>query len=264
MNRSYFIQTIDPVLFHVGPIMVRWYGLAYVAGFVVGLQLMKWVAKRDRLLPLQFDFESLVFHVAIGVIAGGRLGEVIFYSPGYYFSHPLEILALWKGGMSSHGGMIGVLISILVFCRKTSTNVIVLLDLVCIAATPGLFFGRLANFINSEMVGYVTTVPWAVIFPAYDSQPRHPVQLYQAFTEGPLILILLLALPYPRIGIGMRISVFMILYAVMRIFTEYFRQVDTSYLGLTFGMTNGQLLSLALGAVGLMCSYFSIKHAPRD
>ena len=261
MSGRYFVDAIDPVIIHLGPLALRWYGMAYVAGFVAGYGLITWLGRREGLLARDFDYGRLVSWIACGVIIGGRLGEVLFYRPGYYFEHPLEILAVWNGGMASHGGMIGVLIAVLLFARVTGTSTLVLLDLVAIGATPGLFFGRLANFINSELVGSVTTRPWAVIFPSVDLLPRHPVQLYQAFTEGPLLAVILLCVPYRRLRQGARLGTFMIAYAVLRVITESFREVDPGYLGLTLGWTNGQLLSLVMGGAGALLLLGTLRAA---
>jgi phosphatidylglycerol:prolipoprotein diacylglycerol transferase len=248
----YFVQSISPIAFHIGPLVVRWYGLAYLAGLFIGIKILKRLIKSEGLLRQDLNLDSLLTYLTLGVIIGGRMGEVLFYSPEYYFAHPLQVFAVWKGGMSSHGGFIGVLIATALFCRKHRVNFLVLMDAVAFSAPPGIFLGRLANFINSEMPGKVTHVPWAVIFPVNDLLPRHPVQIYQALTEGPVLLLLLFLFPYPRYGYGTRCAFFAIAYGILRFITEYFRAVDPGYLGYYHGLTEGQLLSLGMIAVGVV------------
>lgn len=257
----YFVQTIDPVALHIGPIIIRWYGLAYLAGLLIGIQWLKRLVHTERLLPGDMPLDSLLFYLTMGVILGGRIGEIVFYSPEYYLAHPLQVFAVWNGGMASHGGMIGVLLATALFCRKYDVHYLALMDGIAYSAPFGLFFGRMANFINSEMPGKVAHVPWAVIFPVHDMLPRHPVQIYQALTEGPLLFLVLALVPYPRFGLGTRAAAFAIFYGILRFITEYFRELDPSYLGYYDGLTEGQILSVGLTLIGIILSFiFQLKR----
>jgi phosphatidylglycerol---prolipoprotein diacylglyceryl transferase len=257
----HYVDNLDPIAFTLGPLAVRWYGLGYLAGLLVGAAIVKWLQQKERLLPPGRWLEDLVLYMVLGVIVGGRLGEVLLYQPAYYFRHPLEIFAVWHGGMASHGGMVGVAVATYLFARKRNISYWILMDAIALAAPPGLFFGRIANFINGELVGKVSDVPWAVVFPSTDAFPRHPVQIYQALTEGPLLFLCLLALPYPRYGYGSRAAAFCIGYGVVRIATEFFREPDPDYLGSTFGLTNGQLFSAVLVMAGVWLFLFQRRRS---
>lgn len=250
---QWFTQTIDPVAIEVFGLPVRWYGLSYIAGFLVGPLILGARTKIDGRYPPEFDAWDFVTCVAIGAILGGRLGEVLFYRTSYYLDHPIEILFLWKGGMSSHGGMIGVLGSTILYAHRRHVDPLIVLDDVSLAALPGLFFGRIANFINSELVGAVSDVCWAVIFPAHDALPRHPVQLYQAVAEGPVLAIILLAALKLNLRPGGRASLFLVFYGALRFLTEQFRETDPGYLGNWHGLTNGQWLSIGMIVIGIAC-----------
>ena len=248
---SYFVQLIDPVALPIGPLAVRWYGLAYLAGFLVAWRMLATCAAEDTRYPAALDMANFFTYAVFGAVLGGRLGEVLFYRTAFYLSHPLEFLAVWQGGMASHGGMIGVRAGSLLFARRFGVSLPLLLDDVALAATPGLCFGRLANFVNSEMLGKATDVPWAVVFPVHDLVPRHPVQLYQALTEGPILFAALWI--GRRLGLmpGVRVALFLFTYGALRFVTEFYRMVDADYLGYQFGFTNGQQLSLVMMAMGL-------------
>jgi phosphatidylglycerol---prolipoprotein diacylglyceryl transferase len=178
---------IDPVLIQIGPFAIRWYALAYIAGLVIGWQYVKRLVQRPgwRLTPS--DVDDLLVYVTLGVVIGGRLGYILFYRSGFYLSHPLEALAVWHGGMSFHGGALGVLAAALIFARLRQRSALEIVDAVCAAGPLGLFFGRIANFINGELFGRVTDVPWAMVFPHGGDLPRHPSQLYEAALEGVLL-----------------------------------------------------------------------------
>jgi len=175
---------IDPVLVQLGPFAIRWYALAYIAGLVIGWQIMRRVCEQPPKLLSPVKIDDFLLWAALGVILGGRLGYVLFYKPGFYLSNPLAILTLWEGGMSFHGGLLGVVVAILAFAWRNKVDPLRLSDLVAIVTPIGLFFGRLANFINGELWGRITDVPWAMIFPRGGPLPRHPSQLYQAFFRG--------------------------------------------------------------------------------
>ena len=255
---QHFVQNISPIIFSIGPIAVRWYGLAYLIGLLVGIKILKKFYRPTDNGDSAPELDDFVFYATLGVILGGRLGEVLFYSPAYFFRHPVEILALWKGGMSSHGGIIGLMIAAYWYAKRYHIDFRSFADALVLAAPLGLFLGRVANFINSEFVGKVTTVSWAVIFPLHDLLPRHPAQLYQALAEGPILFLVLYFVWKKHLAPGLVGSTFVIAYGVTRFFTEFFREVDPSYLGLHAGLTNGQLYSLIMVIIGsILTVYFN-------
>lgn len=245
---------IDPVLVSFGPFAIRWYALAYIAGLVLGWRYCLAVAKRPPAVASPQAIDDFLVWATLGVVLGGRTGYVLFYNPGYYFKNPTEIVALWHGGMSFHGGAIGVLMALWLFCRQRSLNMLAFSDIIACAVPIGLFFGRIANFINDELWGRVTNVPWAMVFPTGGPEPRHPSQLYEAGLEGLVLFAVLYALQRwtkARERPGMLAGVFFIGYAAARIFVEFFRQPDPQLGYLIFGATMGQLLSLPLLLFGL-------------
>ena len=180
---------IDPVLVKLGPLAIRWYALAYIAGLIAGWALIRRIVADDRLWggaarPDKDSIDDLLVYVALGVVIGGRLGIVLFYHSGFYFSHPLEILRVWEGGMSFHGGLIGAFVGMALFARRYAAPLLTVMDLSCLVAPIGIFLGRIANFIKPELWGRPTDVPWAMIFPGSDGVPRHPSQIYEALLEG--------------------------------------------------------------------------------
>lgn len=249
---------IDPVAVSIGPVDIRWYALAYIAGLLLGWwALVRLERRTSGPLNARLVDDFFVWAVA-GVIAGGRLGYVLFYNPGHYLSNPLDILKVWEGGMAFHGGMLGVAVAIILFARRNGLHPFILGDRVATIVPIGLFFGRLANFINGELFGRVAPeVPWAMVFPHGGPDPRHPSQLYQAGMEGLVLLVIMLVL-YHRDGVrnraGMLSGVFLAGYATARFIGELFRQPD-AHLGFLFaGATMGQLLSVPmfLGGVALI------------
>jgi phosphatidylglycerol---prolipoprotein diacylglyceryl transferase len=250
--------SIDPVLINIGPLPIRWYALAYITGLLLGWAYARALVARKAfwggaapLVPLNID--DLLTYAAMGIIFGGRLGYVIFYNPGFYLAHPAEVLAVWKGGMSFHGGLAGTAVAIYLLAKHKNLPVLSLAD-VCAAAVPiGLFLGRIANFIKPELWGRPTDVPWAMVFPGAGPLPRHPSQLYEAGLEG-LVLFFVLhiavhlgALRRP----GLVTGIFAVGYGVARIVCEFFREPDAQ-LGFLFGgATMGMLLSLPLIAIGV-------------
>ena len=253
---------IDPVFFSIpvpviGPLPIRWYALAYIGGMIGGLFYARALVQRQGLWgstphPSVMSLDDLLVYVALGTIVGGRLGNVLFYSPGYYFAHPLDIFKLWEGGMAFHGGLIGVMIGIYLFARREKVSILSVMDLCATVAPIGLFFGRLANFIRPELWGRPTDVPWAMVFPGVDAQPRHPSQLYEAGLEG-LVLLVILAL-LARNGAfrrpGLLMGWFGILYGLARIFAEFFREPDAVTEALAHGLTMGMVLSAPLIMIG--------------
>lgn len=247
-------HALSPVAFTIGPLQIRWYGLAYLAAFVVGGFVM-WT--RIRHWEIRIPAEDLLMVVcitAIGIIFGARLGYCLFYGNGYYAAHPAEIFAFSEGGMSFHGGLIGAVIAGFIACKAMRLSFITMADLAAIVAPIGLFFGRIANFINGELWGKVTTLPWGIVFPGAGTLPRHPSQLYEAALEGLLIFIILFALSHkvPARPKGTFIGWFLLLYGVFRILVEFVRVPDTQ-LGYIAGViTMGQILSIPLVVAGII------------
>jgi len=246
--------SIDPVIFSIGPFAVRWYALAYIAGLVIGWRLLRRRAARSAEAIGEDHVDDLLVWATIGVILGGRLGYVLFYNPGYFVAHPGEILAMWRGGMSFHGGFLGVVIAAWIFCRRRGIEPMMLGDMLACVAPVGLFFGRIANFINGELFGRVTDAPWGVVFPRGGPDPRHPSQLYEAALEG-VVLFVILNLMWRSEAIrnrrGVLTGTFIAGYAVARMIVELFRQPDAHIGFLSFGSTMGQWLSLPMLAIGL-------------
>jgi len=252
---------IDPVLVEIGPLPIRWYALAYIAGLLLGLWLMRRLVAQERLWdgrmrPSIVSLDDLLVYAALGVVIGGRLGYVLFYNLDYFLAHPASIPAVWEGGMSFHGGLGGATLGIWLFARREKVPMLSVADL-CAAVVPlGIFFGRLANFIKPELWGRVSDVDWAMVFPdpAAGPFPRHPSQLYEAATEGVLLFVVLMwavrmgALKRPGLVTGL----FGVGYGLSRIFCEFFREPDPQ-LGFLFGgATMGMLLSLPLVIAGLI------------
>ena len=251
---------IDPVIFNVGPLAVRWYGMMYLLGFVSGYFMMCHVAKL-RSMPIKKDVISdLLFYAVLGVVFGGRLGYTLFYNSSYYLSHPLEIFYVWEGGMSFHGGLIGVLIVMLIFSQRRDLPLLLVSDLAVSAVPIGLAFGRIGNFINAELWGRVTDQPWGIIFPGAGSLPRHPSQLYEAGLEG-LVLFFLIYLLH-RLGVkrGIPTFNFVLFYGVFRFLVEFVRQPDNHLGFLWGGVTMGQLLSLPMILFGFSGLIFVLKR----
>jgi len=248
----------DPVAIQVGPLAIRWYALAYVAGILLGWLFARQIVRRDRLWgsrqrPEARDIDDLVTWVTIGVVLGGRLGFVLIYNPAYYLNHPLEALMLWRGGMAFHGGLLGVIVAVVLFCRARGIAALPVLDVLAGVVPIGLFFGRIANFINGELWGRTTTVPWGMVFPGAGPLPRHPSQLYQAALEG-LVLFAVIAVAI-RMGAlrrpGLALGIFGTGYGLARIVGEAFRMPDPQ-LGFLFGpVTMGMLLSVPMVLIGL-------------
>ncbi len=246
---------IDPVIVEIGPLAIRWYGLMYLLGFAGGYLWICFLAKRRKFDLSNDDIADLVYYGVFGVILGGRLGYVLFYNLGYYLEHPLQIFAVWEGGMSFHGGLLGVTAAVLLFARRRQKPLPEIGDLVAAAAPIGLFFGRLGNFINAELWGRTTDLPWAMIFPGAGSLPRHPSQLYEAFLEG-IVLFLLLWWAHSRdIVRGGAMCLFLAGYGMSRFLVEFVREPDAQLGFLPGHVTMGQVLSapmIIIGVVGLI------------
>ena len=242
----------DPVAIHLGSFGIHWYGLMYLLGFACFILL-----GRVRLRSLNragWDnqlLDDLLFYGVLGVVFGGRLGEVLFYSPGYYFSHPLKILAVWEGGMSFHGGFLGVLIAMLLFARSRNIQWLALMDFIAPLVPLGLGFGRIGNFINGELWGRPTDVPWGMVFPQVDNLPRHPSQLYEFALEGIVLFMLLWLYSSKPRPVGAVSGLFLIGYGSFRFVGEFTRNPDEGIFGLiTFGISMGQWLSIPMIIAG--------------
>jgi phosphatidylglycerol:prolipoprotein diacylglycerol transferase len=257
---------IDPVALRLGPIAIRWYALAYIAGLTGGWRYLRWLAARSQAKITALQIDDFLVWATIGTVLGGRLGYVLFYKPSFYFADPAHILYVWQGGMSFHGGALGVILALILYCRRYQISILEFGDLLCCVVPLGLFFGRVANFINGELWGRVTddSVPWAMVFPNAGPEPRHPSQLYEAGLEG-LTLLLVLHLLWRVDAIRQRhgtlAGAFLLGYGIARAISEFFRQPD-DFLGFLWGgATMGQLLSIPLMIVGLILIFRAKKAA---
>jgi phosphatidylglycerol:prolipoprotein diacylglycerol transferase len=246
----------DPVIIQIGPLSIRWYALAYITALVVGWRLVRRLVRLAPVVATPLQVDDFLTWATLGVVLGGRLGYVLFYQPSAYLSHPLGILAVWEGGMSFHGGMLGVAVAIIVFCRRNAIPLFGFADRIAVVAPIGLGLGRIANFINGELWGRPAPdwLPWAMIFPRAGLVPRHPSQIYQALLEGALLFTVMFVLSRReglRARFGLLTGVFLAGYGIARIIGEFFREPD-AFLGfLAFGATMGQILSLPMIVAGI-------------
>ncbi len=253
---------ISPIIFSIGPLSIRWYSMAYLFGILFGWFLVNRYIKKYKINLSQTDLEDLVFYITLGIILGGRLGYVLFYGTSAFWHNPLQILAIWQGGMSFHGGIIGVITAIYLFAGKIKYPFLGITDLVVLVVPVGVFFGRIANFVNDELWGRVTDVAWAVRFPNGGYLPRHPSQIYEALLEGLLTFVILNLLwrkKWVREHTGFVSSLFVLCYGVFRILMEQFRQPD-AHMGFYLSyFTMGQILSLPLVVVGIWVLILSCR-----
>lgn len=244
----------DPVAVEIGPLAIRWYALAYVAGILLGWQYVKLLARRGYARLTEAEVDDFVLWATVGVVLGGRIGYVLFYRPDLLIDDPVGVIRIWQGGMSFHGGMLGVVIALVLFARRRRLPILAVADPVAAATPIGLFFGRVANFINGELFGRVSDMPWAMVFPHGGPEPRHPSQLYQAGLEG-LLLFAVLAWLTLAAGAhrrtGLLTGTFLAGYGLARIIGEFFRQPDAHIGFLSGGATMGQWLSLPMIVAGL-------------
>jgi phosphatidylglycerol:prolipoprotein diacylglycerol transferase len=258
---------IDPVLIHLGPLAIRWYALAYIFGILLGWWYARWLVRSETLwggkAPMTpIDLDDFILWVTLGIILGGRIGYVLFYNPSHFAAQPLEIVQLWSGGMSFHGGFTGCVIAVIWFARRRGIPTLSLGDITCAVGPIGIFLGRIANFINGELWGRAADVPWAMVFPNGGPIPRHPSQLYEAALEGLLLMIVLAlliragALKWP----GLIIGSFAVVYAIARSICEFFREPDAQLGFLWGGATMGQLLSIPLCLAGIGFIVYAFKH----
>ena len=254
-----FINNFDPVAFQILSLEIRWYSLAYIFGILFGwIYCKKKLIKDPKILNL---FDDLLTYIIIGIILGGRLGYVLFYNFNYFLKNFTEIFMIWNGGMSFHGGILGVIIGTAIFAKKHKINSLVFLDLISLVAPIGIFLGRIANFINSELYGHETSLPWGVKFIQVDDLYRHPTQLYEAIFEGIILFLILLFfsrkenLKMP----GILSALFLIFYSIFRFIIEYFRVPDEQLGYLVLNATMGQLISLIFFSEGLFLLYKKIN-----
>lgn len=263
--------TIDPVLLRIGPFALRWYAVAYIAGILLGWLYARALVRRAHLwggkAPMSVaDYDDFVLWVTLGIVVGGRLGYVLFYNPAYFLAHPAEIPQLWKGGMSFHGGFLGCVAAVVAFALKRGIPMLSLGDVTCAVGPIGLFLGRIANFINGELWGRPSDVPWAVVFPAAGPLPRHPSQLYEAALEG-LVLFVVLLLIVRTGGLrrpGLVTGAFALGYGIFRSFAELFREPDPQLGFLWGGLTMGMVLSVPLALAGLVFIWNAFRRDPLE
>tara|TARA_E500000178_G_C16864583_1_gene681367 strand:+ start:51 stop:842 length:792 start_codon:yes stop_codon:yes gene_type:complete len=252
-----YTHNLDPILFDFGFIIIRWYSLAYLIGILLGWSLGKKIINHFlKNSNLKFNinyFDDLITYIIISIIIGGRLGYVVFYNLSYYLSNPTNIFKVWEGGMSFHGALIGIIIGTYIFSVKRNVHLFFMLDIIACVSPVGIFFGRLANFINGELFGKVTDVAWGVIFPAVDMLPRHPSQLYEAFLEGVVLFVLLNKQIFKKdYKFGTCSYLFLIYYGIFRIISEFFRQPDAQ-IGYIFNLFSmGTILSFCMILTGLI------------
>ena len=262
--------SINPVLVQFGPLAIRWYALAYIAGLMAGWALLRHLVADERLWrgaprPSAQSLDDLLVACTLGVVIGGRLGNVLFYDPAYYLAHPFDIFKVWEGGMSFHGGMLGAVAGALIFATRVGAPGLTVLDLIGVATPIGLFFGRIANFIKPELWGRPTDVAWAIVFPGSDLIPRHPSQLYEAALEG-LLLFAILWIAVRRGAFrspGLVTALFAIGYGLARIACEFYRDPDPRLEDLGHGLTMGMVLSAPLILAGLILLAFSLSRRRR-
>ena len=255
---------IDPIIFQVGPLAIRWYSLAYIGGLLFAWRYMLRLAARSPDVASHEDIDDFLIWATLGIVLGGRIGYTLFYNFDYYAANPLAALQIWKGGMSFHGGVLGVIVSGLIFVKRRGISALRFADIVACATPVGLMLGRLANFINGELFGRASDVPWAMVFPRGGPKPRHPSQLYEAVLEG-LVLFVVLALLSRSKTIrnrpGVLLGVFLLGYAMARATVELFRQPDAHLGILAAGLTMGQWLSLPMAVGGI---YLIIRTSKKD
>ena len=255
-----FINNFDPVAFQIMSFEIRWYSLAYIAGIIIGWLLCKkvFIQKSD----INEKFDDYITYLVIGMIIGGRLGYIIFYNFSYYINNFFDIFKVWEGGMSFHGGLIGIIVASILFSKKNNQDSFLYMDLVSLVAPIGIFFGRLANFINSELYGTPTDIPWAVTFIQVDNLSRHPSQLYEAILEGVILFIILMYfkkkdyLKKP----GLISGLFLIFYSIFRFFIEFVRVPDEQLGYLIFELSMGQIISLIFFVIGIILFYLKNEN----
>jgi len=256
-----FINNFDPVAFQIMSFEIRWYSLAYIFGIIIGWSLCKKIFIKDTKINEKFD--DYLTYLILGIIIGGRLGYILFYNFNYYLNNFFDIFKIWQGGMSFHGGLLGIIVASIIFGKKNNQDPLIYMDLVSLVAPIGIFFGRLANFINSELYGTVSNIPWSVIFVKVDNLSRHPSQLYEAILEGIILFLILMHfreknyLTKP----GLISGLFLIFYSIFRFFVEFYRVPDEQIGYLAFNLSMGQIISLVFLIIGTII--FFLKNENR-
>ena len=255
-----FINNFDPVAFQILSFEIRWYSLAYIFGIIIGWLLCKKIFIKDTKINEKFD-DYLTYSI-LGIIIGGRLGYILFYNFNYYLNNFFDIFKIWHGGMSFHGGLLGIIIASILFAKKNNQNPFIYMDLVSFVAPIGIFFGRLANFINSELYGTVSNVPWSVIFVKVDNLTRHPSQLYEAFLEGIILFLLLIYFRKKNYLLkpGTISGLFLIFYSIFRFFVEFYRVPDEHIGYLAFNLSTGQIVSVVFLIIGTIVFYLKNEN----
>ena len=255
-----FINNFDPVAFQIMTFEIRWYSLAYIFGIIIGWLLCKKILIKNTNINEKFD--DYITYLIIGIILGGRLGYIIFYNFNYYLDNFFDIFKIWQGGMSFHGGLLGIIVASIIFAKKNNQDPFVYMDLVSSVAPIGIFFGRLANFINSELYGIASDVPWSVIFVKVDNLSRHPSQLYEAILEGIVLFLILMHfrkknyLTKP----GLISGLFLIFYSIFRFIIEFYRVPDEHIGYLAFNLSIGQIISLVFLIIGTIVFYLKNEN----
>ena len=255
-----FINNFDPVAFQIMSFEIRWYSLAYIFGIIIGWLLCKKIFIKDTKINEKFD-DYLTYSI-LGIVIGGRLGYILFYNFNYYLNNFFDIFKIWHGGMSFHGGLLGIIIASILFAKKNNQNPFIYMDLVSLVAPIGIFFGRLANFINSELYGTVSNVPWSVIFVKVDNLTRHPSQLYEAFLEGIILFLLLIYFRKKNYLLkpGTISGLFLIFYSIFRFFVEFYRVPDEHIGYLVFNLSTGQIVSVVFLIIGTIVFYLKNEN----
>ena len=255
-----FINNFDPIAFQIFSFEIRWYSLAYITGIVIGWLLCKKIFIQKSSINEKFD--DYITYLIIGIIVGGRLGYMMLYNFDYYSNNIIDIFKIWEGGMSFHGGLIGVVIASILFAKKNGQDSFLYLDLVSLVSPIGILFGRLANFINSELYGIPTNVPWSVIFVKIDNLSRHPSQLYEAILEGVILFLILLYFRNKNLlnKPGLISGLFIIFYSIFRFFVEFYRVPDQQLGYLILNLTMGQIISLIFILFGAILLYFKNEN----
>ena len=254
-----FINNFDPVAFEIFSFEIRWYSLAYIAGILLGWLLAKKVFIQN--IEINKKFDDYITYLIIGIIVGGRIGYVLIYNFNYYINNLIDVFKIWEGGMSFHGGLIGIILATFIFTKKNNQNPFLYMDIVALVAPIGIFFGRISNFINSELYGKVTNVPWAVTFIEIDTFPRHPSQIYEAFLEGIILFLILIYLKKKFLKKpGTISSFFLIFYSIFRFFVEFYRVPDEQLGNIIFDLTMGQVISLIFTLSGIFLFYLKNEN----
>ena len=253
-----FINNFDPVALEIFSFEIRWYSLAYIVGILLGWILAKKIIKNP---DHNKKFDDYISYLIIGIIIGGRLGYVSLYNFNYYINNPVDIFKIWQGGMSFHGALIGIIFTSIIFARKHNQNIFLYLDIVALVAPIGIFFGRVANFINSELYGTITSVPWAVTFIQIDNLPRHPSQLYEALLEGIFLFLLLIFLKNKFLNKpGVISGLFLIFYSIFRFIVEFYRAPDEQLGYIFLNLSMGQVISLLFILSGILLFYIKNEN----